>query len=107
MHQPDHIRLRIRLPGEGLMPGALAEVELPLRPLEAVLLAPVSALLREDGRAYLFVERGGTLQRREVAAGPRHGAQVVIHDGVEAGERIVLRDVAALSDGQAVTVVTE
>ncbi|MDH5785657.1 MAG: efflux RND transporter periplasmic adaptor subunit [Chromatiales bacterium] len=96
------LALRIRIPAEGLSPGTLAEVELPLRPLSDVLLAPVSALLREDGHAYLFVEEQGRLSRREVEAGVRHGTQVVIRHGVEAGQRIVLRDVAALSDGQQV-----
>lgn len=96
------LALRIRLSGEGLMPGAMAEVALPLRPLKNVLLAPVSALLREDGHAYLFIEQGGRLVRREVEAGVRSGGRVVIRNGAEAGLRIVLRDVAALSDGQQV-----
>ncbi len=96
------LALRIRLPGAGLLPGALAETSLPLRPLHDVLLVPVSALLREDGKAYLFVEQGGRLARHEVQSGIRDGESIVILSGVEAGQRIVARDVAALSDGQQV-----
>ncbi len=96
------LALRIRIPGTGLMPGALAEASLPLRPLHDVLLVPVSALLREDGKAYLFVEQGGKLARHEVQSGIRDGDTIVILSGVEAGQRIVARDVAALSDGQQV-----
>ncbi len=109
--EPDrssHTRaLRIRLPGEGLAPGMLASTELPLQPLLGALQVPVSALLREEGRAYLFVEQEGRLSRREVETGMRDGDAVVILSGVEADERIVARDVAALSDGQQVKVAVE
>ena len=113
--EPDrktHTRaLRIRVAAEGLTPGALAETRLPLRPLNNALLVPVAALLREDGKAYLFVESGGKLSRREVRTGIRDGDAIVVLAGIEAsieaGEPIVARDVAALSDGQDVKVVSE
>ncbi len=109
--EPDrntHTRaLRIRVAAEGLRPGALAETRLPLRPLNSALLVPVAALLREDGKAYLFVESGGKLSRREVQTGIRDGDAIVVLAGVEAGEQVVARDVAALSDGQGVKVVSE
>jgi hypothetical protein len=72
-----------------------------------VLRVPVAALLREDGKAYLFVDQGGRLARREVQTGGRDGDAVIIRSGVAAGERVVARDVAALSDGQQVRVVSE
>ncbi len=101
------LALRIRVAGEGLATGALATTAMPLRPLHDALLVPVSALLREEGRAYLFVEQGGRLSRREVQTGIRDGERVVIRAGIEAGARIVARDVAALSDGQAVKTASE
>lgn len=101
------LALRVRLAGEGLIPAALATMAVPLRPLRDVLLVPVAALLREDGKAYLFVEQGGRLARREVQTGGRDGDAVIIRSGVAAGERVVARDVAALSDGQQVRVVSE
>ncbi len=109
--EPDHsthtLALRIRVAGEGLVPGALAETRLPLRALNNVLLVPVAALLREDGKAYLFVEKQGQLSRRRVETGRRDGDAVVVLSGVAAGERIVARDVAALSDAQQVKVAQE
>ncbi|MCW8919443.1 MAG: efflux RND transporter periplasmic adaptor subunit [Gammaproteobacteria bacterium] len=101
------LALRVRLAGEGLSPAALATTVVPLRPLADVLLVPVAALLREDGKAYLFVEQGGRLARREVQTGGRDGDAVIVGAGVAAGERVVARDVAALSEGQQVRVVSE
>ena len=94
--------LRIRLTGEGLLTGLLASASLPLKPLQNILAVPVSSLLQEDGQVYVFVIKDGKLKRRQVQMGTRHQEQVVITRGLNAGEVIVARDVAALSDGQSV-----
>lgn len=96
--------LRIRLPGAGLLPGLLARVELPLLKQVQVMVAPVAAVLREEGAAYLFLIENNSLRRVAVETGTRDGERVVIRQGVEAGQMIVARDVAALSDGQVVQV---
>lgn len=96
--------LRIRLDGQDLQSGQLAIASLPLRPLQDVLAIPVSAVLRDEGQDYVFVIHDGALQRREISGGERYQDQVVVRRGLVAGEQIVARDVAALSDGQAVEV---
>ena len=97
--------LRVRIPGEDLVPGTLAQVKLPLRPRPDALVAPVSAVLREEGRAFVFAVQDGTVRRMEVTTGLRDGRRVVLTAGPEAGTTIVARDVAALADGQSVEVV--
>ncbi|MGD8999015.1 MAG: efflux RND transporter periplasmic adaptor subunit [Granulosicoccaceae bacterium] len=96
--------LRIRVDGQDLQTGQLATARLPLRPLTAVLAVPISAVLREEGRNYVFVIRQGKLSRREIVTGMRHEDQVVVRQGLEAGEQVVARDVAALTDSQSVEV---
>jgi RND family efflux transporter MFP subunit len=96
--------LRIRLPGEGLLPGGLASTRLPLTRLESVLAVPVASVLQEEGRAYVFVIHDGRLERREVDSGLRHADQLVITRGLREGEVIVASDVAALSHGQSVRI---
>lgn len=96
--------LRVRIPGTGLQPGTLAKVRLPLRPRENALVAPVAAILREEGRAYVFVVQDGKVRRVEVTTGLRDGNRVVLREGPDAGTTIVARDVAALAEGQAVEV---
>ena len=96
--------LRIRVHGEGLLPGMLASTELPLLAQQNVLVVPVTAILQEDGQAYVFKLDGTTLQRVTVQVGIRHGDDQVIVGNISADERVVRRDVAALSDGQIVNV---
>ncbi len=97
--------LRIRRPAEGAIPGRLARARLPSAPLRGALTVPVTSLLRDEGRAYLFVVDSGRLRRLAVRAGPRTGGrQVVFGDGLAAGVRVVGEDVAALADDQPVVV---
>jgi len=96
--------LRIRLPGEGLLPGGLARTRLPLSPLDSVLAVPVASVLYEDGEAYVFVIHENQLERREVRTGLRHAEQVVVTHGLQEGEIIVADNVATLSHGQTVNV---
>ena len=96
--------LRIRLDSDGLAPGTLASARLPLRKLNQVLTVPVSSMLQEDGSSYIFVIEGSRLERRVVRVGIRDGDQVVIVSGLQSGDRIVSRDIAALSNGQRVDV---
>lgn len=91
--------IRIRIPGEGLLPGELGQVALPLRARKDALVVPASALLREEGGQYLFVVHDGRLERRPVTAGIRIGDRQAIRRGVEAGEQVVARDVEVLNDG--------
>lgn len=94
--------LRVRLTGEGLRPGMVARAELPLDRLAGVLAVPVTAVLQDEGRSYVFRVREGALQRVAVATGRRVGDLRVVQEGLQAGDVIVTRDVAALSDGQQV-----
>lgn len=95
--------VEIRLPGSVARPGDWARVVLPLAPLDDVLVVPVTAVLREEGHAFLFEVDAGRVRRVEVTAGPRVGDLQVIEQGVTAGTPVVARDVAALADGLPVT----
>ncbi|GAB6043501.1 multidrug efflux RND transporter periplasmic adaptor subunit VmeE [Endothiovibrio diazotrophicus] len=100
--------LRIRLDGQGLLPGQLARAELPLAPLHGVIAVPVSAVLREEGRAYLYrIGAENRLERREVELGPRYQERQVILTGIDADQPIAARDVAALSPDQKVVPVSD
>ncbi|MCK4742960.1 MAG: efflux RND transporter periplasmic adaptor subunit [Sulfuriflexus sp.] len=94
--------VRIRLDNKGLLPGTLGSVQLPLQVQASALVVPVSSLLQEDGRSYVFVIKGTQLERREVKMGTRDKDRIVIESGLQDGVKIVARDIAALTDGQKV-----
>ncbi len=96
--------LRVRIQGDDLLPGMIASTELPLRALNEALVVPVTAILQEDGSAYLFKVVNDNLQRVSVTAGLRDADDQVVTGDIVAGDLIVSRDVAALSDGQTIVV---
>jgi hypothetical protein len=98
--------VRVRLSGEQARPGQVAEASLPLQPLRQVAAVPSTAVLYDEGRAYLFRLNSDTLELVEVRLGPRVGELQVVEQGINAADRIVTRDVAALSHGQKVQPVT-
>jgi hypothetical protein len=60
---------------------------------------PATAILQDEGNAYVFRLDGDVLSRIPVTTGRHVGELVVITSGLAGGEQVVVRDVAALSDG--------
>jgi RND family efflux transporter MFP subunit len=94
--------IRLRMPEDETRSGSVAVAHLPRHPLTDVLIIPVTAVLMDGGQAYVFHVRDELLARMPVVLGPRVDQQQVIIAGLSAGDAVVVRDVAALSDGQAV-----
>lgn len=102
--------IRIRLPAENqtieLYPGQLARAELPGKMLSDVEVVPVSSILREEGRAYVFTVEGNRISKQPVELIARQKNMQVVY-GIAPGTRIVARDVTLLADGQEVYTDTE
>ncbi len=68
----------------------------------AALAVPVSALLREGSRNYVFVQSAdGTFQRRAVTVGRRDDRFIEIHSGLHTQERVAISGVSQLQTGYA------
>ena len=92
--------MRVRIPGDKARPGMLARVQLPLHPLDNVIAVPLTAVLLDEGRAYVFRVVDEVLGRVEVMTGRRVGDLQVLRSGLAVGDRVVVSGVAAYSDGQ-------
>ncbi len=99
--------VRVRVPGQGLQAGRPGRAFLPLRPLHGVQVVPVSAVLRDGGRSYVFLVENGVVRQKSVVLGRREGDLQVVRRGLEDGGTVVARDVALLSDGQKVQPATD
>ena len=97
--------LRIRLPAGQGRPGQIARAELMTGHFRQVYSVPVAAVLNMDGGRFVYIYENGRISRSEVAQLHRMGDRLLLSSGVETGQQIVARDVAALSDGIQVEVV--
>ncbi|MDF2996773.1 MAG: hypothetical protein K0R27_2410 [Xanthobacteraceae bacterium] len=70
---------------------------------------PVSALLRADGRAFVWVvdENALTVSRRPVEVESEAGGTLRIKSGIDAGSRVVTAGVNSLAEGQKVKIDAE
>lgn len=94
----------IRMSGKGLYSGQLAKAVLPTEQFKNVSVVPLSAILYDEGETYLFlIDDEQKLQRVAVTLLARHENFQAV-SGIEPGSKIVASDVAALSEGQEVTI---
>ena len=94
--------IRIRLPGDQVQSGMLASADVPLVQQVDVLTVPVSAVATNAGESFVYSYEDGVLNKLPVVVNNRVGSKYVIASGVDAGTKIVARDVAGLADGQQV-----
>lgn len=102
--------VRARIDGaQGLAPGASVRVRVPVGQTQQAVAVPVSALRKGPGGDHVFVletdAKGQTrAHERQVRAGPVLGGEVVILEGLKAGERIAAAGSFKLREGALVQV---
>jgi membrane fusion protein, copper/silver efflux system len=84
------LRLMVDNPDGALHPNAFVKVALESDPLERVLTAPASAVIRlGDAARIVQVIDEGRFKPVPVALGPRVGDRIVVEDGLQEGDRLV------------------
>ena len=97
--------LRVRVAGTTVRPGQVAQASLPMGRLSQVTAVPITAVLFDEGRTFLFRFDADRLALVEVVLGQRVGDLQVVRQGIAASDRIVTHDVSALSHDQQVRVI--
>ncbi len=95
------VRVEVPNPEGALRPGMTARVRVVLGRREGVVTVPVEAVVRQGGRAVVFVVEDGVARARPVATGLSDGLRVEVQ-GVRAGERVVVAGQESLRDGMPV-----
>lgn len=92
-------------PGSGLRPGmfARAVIDVGARP---GLTIPSAAVVYREGKVGVYLIRAGDVVRfQPVTPGARHGDDLIVTAGLEAGQRVVVRGAGFLGEGDTVSVV--
>jgi cobalt-zinc-cadmium efflux system membrane fusion protein len=84
------VRLLVSNPEGRLKTHMFARVALGLGEASRALVVPESAVVEEKGKAYVFVDKDGKYEKREIIMGTRSGNFVEVKSGVKAGENIVV-----------------
>jgi len=102
------LRMRALLDNEDRLfwPGQFVNVRLLLDRIEAAVMIPVEALQTgQDGPFVFVVKPDSTVELRRVEPGQRHGTDIIIREGLAAGETVVVTGQIMLAPGTAVKIV--
>jgi membrane fusion protein (multidrug efflux system) len=91
---------------KGLTPGTFANVELPLRSQQALLIPTIAVTPGMDGQR-VFRVVGGKVESVKVELGDRGAAQVQVLSGLAPGDRVIVSNLLRVRPGGPVTIVKE
>jgi membrane fusion protein (multidrug efflux system) len=103
------VRARIEHADHAPAPGASVRVQVPVGPSRTAVVVPVSALRKGPGGDHVFVlaaDKDGKSRAhvRQVSAGPVIGDEIVVLDGLSAGEQVAASGSFKLRESARVTV---
>jgi RND family efflux transporter MFP subunit len=91
--------------GTRLPAGTAVRIEIEAEERQNAVIVPVASIVREGGSASVFVVGSdGRARRTAVSVGIVCGSEAEIVNGVDAGDRVIVRGQVALPDGAAVTI---
>jgi RND family efflux transporter MFP subunit len=106
------VEIEVQPDGVRFVRGLVAKVSLGLEQQAGAAaqstMIPLTALVEADGASgtvYVLDASGNAARRRHVSVGEIVGDRVVVHAGLEPGQRVITEGAAWLSDGHAVRVV--
>lgn len=83
----------------GVRVGMAAVVHVRLGAWENALTLPAQAIHSEHGASWVYVPDGNKARRRSVRTGPGEDGRILIEEGLEPGERVILTADPRLTDG--------
>jgi membrane fusion protein, heavy metal efflux system len=85
------VRTEVANPDGRLKPDMFANVQIVTDLNRAAISIPQSALLNDEGKTFVFVADGNGYKKRQVQAGIQNNDRVEIIDGLNAGDKVVVK----------------
>lgn len=99
------LELRVPNPDSRILPGMFARAELVKAVFKRALAIPLYAVITQSEERFVYIEKDGRAQRRNIQLGILVGWQVQVTSGLKPGERVIVVGHRFLDDGQAVKVI--
>lgn len=92
-------------PGRRILPGMFVRAEVVKEAKEQALAVPVYAVISRSGGQFVYVEENGFARRRPVKTGFLEGWQMLVTEGLKAGDKVIIEGHRSVEDGQKVRTV--
>ncbi len=99
------LELAIDNPGHRILPGMFVRASIVKEAQEQALAVPLFSVISRNGGQFVYVEENGLARRRPVQTGFLEGWQVLITEGLKAGDKVIIEGHRSVEDGQPVKVV--
>jgi membrane fusion protein (multidrug efflux system) len=99
------LELRVPNPDGRILPGMFARVELVKAVFRRALAVPLYAVITQGEERFVYVEKDGRAEKRNIQLGILVGWQVQVTSGLKPGDRVVVVGHRFLDDGQPVKVI--
>lgn len=93
------VRLQFPNPERTLIPGMTVSVQVLNQDIGEQLVIPYRAVTEQLGEYYVYVVQGDSVNQRNVTLGTRFGSDVVVREGLEQGNTIVVEGIQRLRQG--------
>lgn len=90
------VRSVIEGKGEGVLPGQNVSVTISHASTDTIVRLPISALVNQEGKHYMFVRVPAGFEARRIAVAAVEAREVIVHEGLRPGEEVVIQGTAAL-----------
>ncbi len=97
-------QIKIAVNRSRLWPGMMVRAEVVLRESPDAIVVPTSAVVKSDGKTYIFVVKNGRAEMRQIETGIESDNLYEVKSGLSEGEPVVVEGAEGLSDGQLVEV---
>lgn len=99
------LELAIDNPGHRILPGMFVRASIVKEAQEQALAVPLFSVISRNGGQFVYVEENGIARRRPVQTGFLEGWQVLVTEGLQAGDKVIIEGHRSVEDGQPVKVV--
>lgn len=99
------LELELDNPEHTILPGMFVRADIVKQSSKEALSIPFYSIISRNNEQYIFVEKDGVVEKREVQTGIMEGWMIEIADGLETGEHVVVEGHRDVEDGRKVKVV--
>jgi membrane fusion protein (multidrug efflux system) len=101
------LQLAVSNPKGDIFPGMFARVELIKQVFPQALTVPIYAVLTDKDTRYVYLEKNGRAERRDVRLGALVGLEAQIVSGLQPGDKVLVAGQRQVNAGQAVVVIKD
>lgn len=97
------ISIHVDNPGGRLLPGMVCDVTFGQTGTPALSVPITAVMAGTDDSRYVWVVENGTAKRKDIRTGMAYGGRIVVTEGLQAGDSVIVKGMQKLSNGSKVS----